>query len=226
MNPNTTIITNYKDACKYIQEIGIFPLTSFIPDHPSLDSITSKHLWYTGTKIDPYEWRKHFAIDGIAAYGKFLRKKSILISVDLFPTVRRVLGDSRKLEERYKLGLKTKEEVNIFKAIYANPGIETRELKGILKMNNQESKKAFDKAINNLQESIDIVIPGFVKKLDDNGAKKGWNSTSYMATEVWMKEKKIPVLNDYEEAKNILLSHIQNVCSEKAKNTFIKSFNL
>ncbi|KMQ32165.1 AlkZ-related protein [Bacillus cereus] len=226
MKTYSNIILNYQEACDYIHEIGILPLSSCIPDYPSLESVTSKHLWYTGAKNDPWEWRKHFAIDGVAAYGKFIKKKSFIVSVRIFPFVKRILGDTRSMEERYSMGLITKDAVNIYNTIVKNPGIETRELKAVLNMNNKESKRTFDKAMVELQGFSDIVIPGFVKKLGDNGEEKGWNSTSYMAAESWMNDKNIPILIEYEEAKDQLLSHFEKVCSEKAKKTFLKSFNL
>ncbi|UKS23912.1 hypothetical protein LOZ80_19920 [Paenibacillus sp. HWE-109] len=84
-------ISIYKEAAQLINEVGILPLAPLIPNHPSLYEITFGDQWLTGTETDPWLWRTRLPSDGAAAYGKFIKKKPILISRELFPWVKVIL---------------------------------------------------------------------------------------------------------------------------------------
>ncbi|MDP4171328.1 MAG: hypothetical protein Q8906_12015, partial [Bacillota bacterium] len=64
-------IKTYEEAKHVISEIGFLPLAPLVPHYPSLDSITSKEAWHSGSEFDPWLWRAQFPVDGAAAYGKF-----------------------------------------------------------------------------------------------------------------------------------------------------------
>ena len=42
-------VHTYEEACHVVADLGILPLSSFMPDHPSLDSMTLLAAWHTGT---------------------------------------------------------------------------------------------------------------------------------------------------------------------------------
>lgn len=69
-------INTYDEAVQVVKEVGILPLASFIPDFPSLDTITLKQNWHTGTELDPWLWRAQFPVDGIAYLRKVYKEKS------------------------------------------------------------------------------------------------------------------------------------------------------
>ena len=46
-------VNTFEEACDIVDRMGILPLTSFIPDHPSLTSITNDGAWHTGMDTDP-----------------------------------------------------------------------------------------------------------------------------------------------------------------------------
>jgi len=71
-------IHTYEEAIDVVKEVGLLPLSPLIKDYPSLVSITPLENWYTDTKQDPWSWRTKFSSEGVAAYGKFLKKKSVL----------------------------------------------------------------------------------------------------------------------------------------------------
>src|SRR5258708_39813690 len=87
-----TLIETYAEACQAVAQWGILPLSSFIPDHPSLDTITQPGTWHTGTETDPWLWRDRLAGDGIAAYGRFTAGKPIFVSRELFPLLKCLLN--------------------------------------------------------------------------------------------------------------------------------------
>lgn len=220
-------LNTYEEACQLIKEVGIVPLAGFIPDHPSLDSVTEKNQWHTGKDTDPWLWRARFPRDGIAAYGKFFKKKSVLISPELFPLVRAVLGDERPIEERYEAGLASKTDVKIYQAILEAGEIETRALRAKVGMKSKENKKEFDQSLLQLQGSLDIVIAGVQERLNEKGEVNGWNSTAFVVTDQWLSQKEIaqPAISS-SEAKNKLLSYFEEGCSEEALAFFKKQLQL
>src|SRR5215472_12294965 len=103
-NMQYPIVNTFEEACDVIEHIGILPLSSFIPDHPSLASITNAGAWHTGMETDPWLWRDFFAGEGVAAYGRFIAGKPIFISRELFPLVRSMLSQSKSVADRYAAG--------------------------------------------------------------------------------------------------------------------------
>ncbi len=97
-------VHTYEEARHVVEDLGILPLSSFMPGHPSLGSITESTAWHTGTDTDPWLWRDHFAAEGVAAYGRFLGDKPLLISRELFPLMRGVLAAPETVEERSAAG--------------------------------------------------------------------------------------------------------------------------
>ncbi|MEX2104762.1 MAG: hypothetical protein WD907_05465, partial [Bacilli bacterium] len=203
--------------CQLIKEIGILPLSAFIPDHPSLDTMTTKEQWHTGLNSDPWLWRTRFPGEKVAAYGKFMKKKSVLVSAEIFPLFKAVIGHEEAIEERYQAGLVTKAAIELHDAIKEEPGIETRALRARVGMKSKEMKKEFDNGLVELQSSADIVISGVKERLNDRGENNGWNSTSFELAEHWMTHNGIPLSNiPVSEAKEQLKSYLEKVCRPQA----------
>lgn len=80
MNEVTLQAATYEDVTKIVKEVGILPLSSFIPDHPSLESLTTQEQWHTGLETDPWLWRDRLPGDGLAAYGRFCKETFINFS--------------------------------------------------------------------------------------------------------------------------------------------------
>jgi hypothetical protein len=220
-------VERYEDAVKVVQEVGILPLSSLIPNHPSLESITNKSDWYTSTSMDPWLWRVRFAGDGSAAYGKFIKKKSILIATELVPWIKAIIGNQSDINQRYADGLISATELRLYQLIENEPGIETRALRAASGLKATEHKKEYDQAITDLQASMDIVISGVHERFNDAGDKNGWNSTSFESIKNWMKTNGLQtdVLNKKEAQEN--LQHwIQARYSPEAVQFLSKVFSL
>ncbi|WP_433750777.1 AlkZ-related protein [Falsibacillus pallidus] len=220
-------VHTYEEAKAVIDEIGILPLAHVIPDYPSLDGITRKDSWYTGSVEDPWGWRARFFAEGAAAYGKFLKKKSFLVSTKLLPAIRTVLGSKIPLEERYENGLVSREAMNLFKHISENEGIDTRELRKISGMKDKDYKKDFDRGLLELQGSMDILVSGTVGKINADGEKSGWSSAAYETMDHWMNKHDLihnPI--DKQDAKEIIRDHFSKICSEQALKMISKLFEL
>ncbi len=88
------IVTTYEEMAKVVDRLGILPLAQLIPGHPSVNGLTKAENWHTGSELDPWSWRARFPGEGLAGYGKFIRKKAVLVSRDWFPAFVRAVGSS------------------------------------------------------------------------------------------------------------------------------------
>nr|WP_246017678.1 hypothetical protein [Mesobacillus subterraneus] len=91
-------INTYNEAIQVIEEVGLLPLAPLVPEYPALNTITAPESWHSDTEFDPWKWRTKFSVDGVAGYGKFMKKKSILISRELLPFLRRFLAVLTRLK--------------------------------------------------------------------------------------------------------------------------------
>lgn len=218
-------IITYKEAVEVVNEVGILPLSSFIPDFPSLDTITLKENWHTGTELDPWLWRAQFPVDGVAAYGKFMKKKAVLISLEMLPLAKAVLGSERTIKQRYEDGLISGEALELYSIIREEEGVDTRVLRAKSGMKEKEKKKPFDQALQELQSSMDIVISGTKEKQNELGEKNGWSSTSYETIHNWARNHNTVIAGiDMDEAKERLKKHLSNKCSSESMKAFAKIF--
>ena len=212
-------IKTYEEAIKVVEEMGLLPLSPLTPDYPSLNSITAQENWHSETEFDPWMWRTKFSTDGVAGYGKFIKKKSVLVSRKLLPYVKKVLGSNESIQERYLDGKVSREAFELYKIISDQEGIDTRALRTKAELKEKNQKKLFDNALVELQGTMDIVISGIQEKTDVDGEKNGWSSTAFETYDSWASRNKIDVIvTDKEEAKKYLLTHFQNVCSNDAVN--------
>ncbi|HEX9132391.1 MAG TPA: hypothetical protein VF844_08860 [Ktedonobacteraceae bacterium] len=220
------IVNTYEEASDVIEHLGILPLSSFLPGHPSLVSITRDAAWHTGMDTDPWLWRDRFASEGVAAYGRFLADKPLLISREMFPLARCLLAPPEKVKERYSAGVLSRPALLIYDCISENDGIDVRALRTLAGMRRASDKRAFDRALTDLQSTADIVISGISERLNEHGNKSGWNSTCYMLADRWMKRHRIaPVLHTREEAKTKLYAWIEQRWNESAVRYLKRKFD-
>ncbi|WP_374193786.1 hypothetical protein [Bacillus sp. ISL-75] len=220
-------ISTYEEAVKVVKEVGLLPLSPLIPHYPSLDSITSKEHWYSGSEFDPWLWRAQFPVDGVAAYGKFVKKKSVLISREFLPLVSAIMGSQYLVAKRYNDGLVSREALELFTLISEEEGIDTRVLRAKAGMKDKEKKKAFDNALLELQGSMDIVVSGTKEKTNVSGEKNGWSSTSFETLAFWSKNNHVDQRKiEMDEAKHELKNHFAQLCSPESMKAFVKIFKL
>lgn len=221
---NRTINT-YEEAVAMIKEVGLLPLAPLFDDYPSLGGMTPKEAWHSDTEQDPWIWRTQFAEDGVAAYGKFIKRKAIFISKDLLPLMLAALASQETMKKRYEKGEVSREAFTLFRLISENQGIDTRVLRAKAGMKEKEKKKAFDQALLELQGNLDIVVSGTKEKQDENGEKNGWSSTSYETMKHWCDKNKIKVLElKKEEATEKLINHFESFTSEAAMKKLKRIF--
>ena len=211
------IATTYEEASQVVEYLGILPLSSFIPGHPSLVSITLPDAWHTGMDTDPWLWRDRFAAQGIAAYGRFLGDKPLLISREMFPLITCLIAPAETVEERYTIGLLANPTLRIYDCIRENDDIDVKTLRMLIGMQHPSEKSTFDRSLTNLQSTADIVISGISERLNPQGNKSGWNSTCYLLTDRWIERHGIGnALFSPDEAKTKLYAWIEQRWEESA----------
>lgn len=218
-------IKTYAEAVDVIEKFGILPLAPLIPEFPSLNTITLPEDWHSETEFDPWIWRTKFSTDGVAGYGKFIKKKSILVSRQLLPYVKSVIGYTESVEERYYNGNISTEAFNLYKLISQEEGIDTRALRIKAGLKDRDKKRIFEHALLELQGTMDIVISGIQEKRNEAGEKNGWSSTAFETYDSWAIRNGIDSINtDKEGSREYLISFFSNVCSIESMKKFEKIF--
>jgi hypothetical protein len=210
-------IKTYEEAIQVIKEVGFLPLAPLVPEFPALNTITVPESWHSDTEYDPWIWRTRFSVDGVAGYGKFMKKKSILISREFLPYFKAVISHNETVEDRYKNGHVSREALSLYRIISDEGVIDTRELRTRAGLRDKEHKKVFESALLELQGSMDIVISGIKEKVNAVGEKKGWSSTSFETYDSWASRNNIEAKTvEKEMAREYLLNHFNRVASEHA----------
>lgn len=80
-------ITTFEEMAEVVAKLGIVPLAPLIPGHPSVNGLTLAENWHTGSELDPWGWRVRFPGEGLAGYGKFIKKKPFWYPVSGFPLI-------------------------------------------------------------------------------------------------------------------------------------------
>jgi hypothetical protein len=219
------IVKTYEEASRAVAQLGILPLSGFIPSHASLDSITEPAAWHTGTDTDPWHWRDRFASEGIATYGRFIGSRPSLIARGVFPLVKCLLASPQTVQERYAAGLLARSTVQIYEIIQHHHSIEVRALRKLASMQDKADKQAFDHALIDLQNTANIVISGVAENRNDQGKQSGWNGTCYMLAERWMEEHSItPLQLAPADAKTQLFAWLKPRWEERAVVYLQKKF--
>lgn len=208
-------IKTYEEAIQVIEELGFLPLAPLVTDYPALNTITAPESWHSDTEYDPWIWRTRFSVDGVAGYGKFMKKKSILISREFLPYFKAVISHNETVEDRYQKGHVSREALSLYRIISDEGVIDTRELRTRAGLRDKEHKKVFESALLELQESMDIVISGIKEKTNAEGEKNGWSSTYFETYDSWASKNDIKTMAiEKEEAREYLLNHFYGVASE------------
>ncbi|WP_315795268.1 hypothetical protein [Paenibacillus sp. BIC5C1] len=224
MNEHESIVT-YEEAVQRIEAVGLLPLAPLFPEYPSLSSITPQENWHKDNALDPWLWRSRLAEEGIAAYGKFVKKKALLVSREYFPWVHRLLADSRVMEEQYDVGLLSREALKLYEIIEKHEGIDGRKLRSLAGFGAKEDKKAFDQGLLDLQSMCAIVICGTKEKEGLAEGKVAWNSSAYETSGYWMKRQGIePFEGSVEDAGELLLQQLEKYTTAAALTKIKKAF--
>lgn len=216
-------ITTYEEACQAVAQWGMLPLSSWIPKHPSLESLTRPDAWHTGLVNDPWLWRDRLPAEGVAAYGRFLAGKPLLVARELFPLLKCLLNPAESMQKRFEAGLLARLTMRIYELVSQQDGIDARTLRKAAGMQDKAEKQDFEHALSDLQGTADILICGIAERLNEYGQKSGWNSTCYMLSDHWMVSQDIaPLALSHEHAHRQLLAWLETRWEAEAVHFVLK----
>jgi hypothetical protein len=92
----------------------------------------------------------------------------------------------RRWKSGYAAGRLARPALLVYDCTRENDGIDVKTLRLLTEMQRPSDKRAFDRALTDLQNSTDLVISGIAAQLNEHGNKSGWNSTCYMLADHWM----------------------------------------
>jgi hypothetical protein len=214
-------VTTYEEFCMLVERTRILPFSGFIPEYPSLADAASDCGWHTGSDTDPWTWRIRIVNDGVAAYGKFMGDKASFVHASIFPSVRTVLASNRTVEERYRDGLLSKTAMQLYKLLLNEGNADSRLLRKLAGLDAAESKKAYEKALVELQNFGDVVITG--ARESDNAS--GWSSMCYELADAWMPDAALASgARSIDRERAVLRDELIPLCSDRASNYFAKKF--
>lgn len=110
-----------------------------------------------------WDWKDTIPGRKCILYGKFLRKKPVFISLDLFPHFYALSGSFGELDdylEEYQDGRLSEEAKRLYEALLQNGALPTSHLRQQARMASKEAAPRFDRAIAELQMGFKIVKVG------------------------------------------------------------------
>lgn len=211
------MMTTYEEACELIREWGLVPLSGGIPNHPSIGAVTKQNDWHSGSETDPWLWRVRFSTEGVAAYGRMIGDQTWFAHRELFPLVRAALRSAKSLHQRVEEGSLSAYAMRLYELISDNPELDVRTLRKLAFMSDKSLKKAFDRALVDLQNTADIIISGALFRRNKQGEKSGWSSTCFVTAERWMEMHGLrPLPLSPELAADELFARYEGKWSEEA----------
>ncbi len=179
-------IKTEQDLAGAVEKLGILPLfKNSIPGF-SVEENVEPALWF-GAEPGPWEWKGPVIRETGCAYGKFLEKKAVFISKDIFPDFANYRRDGYDFDARYEDGLAPFQHKELFDLLDKTAPILSGDLrdKGSYR---KDGKKGFETMINRLQGQCYVLISDFVYKKDKNGKPYGWGVAEYSTPERFLGE--------------------------------------
>jgi len=158
------------EALAFLNDVGLAVLFS-------ASDIELPSLWEAisgGTRAVPehhddadlgltWDWKDTLPAHKSILYGKFLRKKPVFISLDLFPQFYALSGNFGELDEyleQYRDGHMSEEARRIYETLLQRGALPTSHLRQAARMANKEAAPRFDRALAELQMGYKIVKVG------------------------------------------------------------------
>ena len=173
------------DLLELVREVGFLPL--FSNDIPgfSVEEHTPPADWWTGSSLDPWDWRQLLAPHPDIAYGKFFDRKAGFVSREWFPDFANYRRDGYDFDARYDDGLAPRGDLELYNLIDQNAPILSKPLKQLGDYR-KGGKKGFDGAITRLQKQCYVLISDFGYATDKEGNQYGWGIAEYSTPEKFL----------------------------------------
>jgi hypothetical protein len=164
-------ITSPEQAVQFVNDVGfcfLFPIQNV--EMPSLwDAIAGRVVrtspTHSGYEIErTWGWKDEALDKRIWFYGKLLRAKATLVSLDFLPNFYALSENFGDYEhdylEEYKTGQLTAEAKQVYEVLLKNGALDAVRLRREARMSSDASKGRFDKALTDLQTGLKVLPVG------------------------------------------------------------------
>lgn len=164
-------VTTKEQAVEFVNEVGfcfLFPIQGV--EMPSLWDAVAGRVVKTSSKHSGYEiertwgWKDDALNKKCWYYGKLIRKKATLISLEFLPNFYALSENYGDYEhdylEEYKAGRLSAEAKAVYEALLKNGALDAVRLQREARLSSNESKGRFDKALIDLQAGLKVLPVG------------------------------------------------------------------
>ena len=164
-------LTSLEQAVQFVNDVGfcfLFPIQKV--EMPSLwDAIAGRVVKtypdHKGYEIErTWGWKDQALDQKIWYYGKLIRDKATLISLDFLPNFYALSENFGDYEhdylEEYRTGQLTSEARQVYEALLRHGALDAVRLRRESRMSSDENKSRFDKALTDLQSGLKVVPVG------------------------------------------------------------------
>jgi hypothetical protein len=164
-------VTTQEQAVEFVNDVGfafLFPIQGV--EMPSLwDAIAGRKM-PTTNKHSGYEiertwgWKDESLDKKWWYYGKLLRRKATLVSLDFLPNFYALSENFGDYEhdylEEYRIGAMSSEAKQVYEALLKNGALDTVRLRREARLSSEANKPRFEKALTELQTGLKVLPVG------------------------------------------------------------------
>ena len=211
---NTDIRTR-EELVELVNEIGFLPFFSGNIEGFSLEENISYDAWYQGRwsgKIhwDAWDWKGQVLQNKELVYGKFFKKKTGFISLELWPDFCNYRRDGYDFDARFDDGLASYKDKGVVDYITDAGATLTRNIKDDLGYK-KGGNIGFETVITRLQMETYVVPVNYEYSRRKNGDEYGWGNCRYDIAENYWGDKlcRSAYKRSPEESLDRLINHIR-----------------
>ena len=164
-------VTTREEAAQFVDDVGfcfLFPIQGL--EMPSLWDAIAGRVVKTTNKHSGYEiertwgWKDEALDKRVWFYGKLIRNKATLVSLDFLPNFYALSENFGDYEhdylEEYKTGQLTSEAKQVYEALLKNGALDAVRLRREAHLSSDANKGRFDKALTDLQTGLKVLPVG------------------------------------------------------------------
>jgi hypothetical protein len=167
-------VTTQEQAVEFVNDVGfccLFPIQGV--EMPSLWDAVAGRVMKTTNKHSGYEiertwgWKDNALDKRVWFYGKLIRGKATLVSLDFLPNFYALSENYGDYEhdylEEYHTGRLTSEAKQIYEALLKNGALDAIRLRREARLSSEANKGRFEKALTDLQVGLKVLPVGIAE---------------------------------------------------------------
>ena len=166
-----------------VRKVGFLPLFSNSIPGFSVEEHTPSADWWTGSPLDPWDWRQVLAPHPEIAYGKFFDRKAGFVSREWFPCFANYRRDGYDWEGMYEDGLMSARCRRILDVLGLDENAVGRPVLSCELRKLASVEKGFEGALTDLQMKSFLIMSDFRQRRNRRGEEYGWHVAELMTPE-------------------------------------------